>query len=262
MGDSFELAAEALYAGPLGTFAAERKRLATELRTAGDKAGAAAFNKLGRPSPSAWAVNQLFRQARAEWEALVAATARLGKGELAAMADERAALGQLRAKGAERLRAEGNVASEQTLSRLETNLRSVMTTGWGADGAGRLVDDRPPPGFDALAGLAAMVPQAAPAPAPVVEAVVPAPQLKLVPPLPDEAALQRARELEQQQRAAQREAAKAAAVEAHAQLDRSSARVAGLETTLAEAKALHAQFVARAAQADQALDALEASNEG
>jgi hypothetical protein len=41
-----------------------------------------------------------------------------------------------------------------------------------------------------------------------------------------------------------------------AQLERSAARVAGLETTLAEAKALHAQFVAKAALAAQALAAL------
>jgi hypothetical protein len=252
MGDSFELADEALYAGSMATFAAERKRLATELRTAGDKAGAAAFNKLGRPGPSAWAVNQLFRQARAEWDALVAATVRLGKGEMAAVADERAALAVLKAKGAELLRAEGNVASEQTLTRLETNLRSVMTTGWGADGAGRLVDERPPPGFDALAGLAAMVP-------PVVEAPKAVEVPKVIvepPPVLDEVALERARALERQQRAAQLEVARAAAIEMQAQLERSAARVAGLETTLAEAKALHAQFVAKAALAAQALAAL------
>ncbi len=296
MGMSFDEAAEALYAGPWASFTAERKRLASELRASGDKPGAATFGKLGRPSSSAWAVNQLWRRARSDWDALVAASVRLGRGDLSAVSDERSALGALLEKGLELLRAEGNAASEQTRSRLETNLRSIVTTGWGADGPGRLVEDRPPPGFDALAGMAALagmeaaparpaglqlVPQPPPSshPQPAPQSPGQPPKLSIAPPpapsSPQPAAVEvpvanPEAELSEQgsstdappapppaedaeQRARELAAARAAATEAHAQLDRSSARIKDLEDTLAAARSLHTQLEARAARADLAL---------
>lgn len=190
---SFDAAAEALYAGSLATFVAERKRLAAELKAAGDKSGAATLNKLGRPGASAWAVNQLYRQARAEWDALLAVTERLRQGDLSVVALQRAALATLRTKAIELLKGEGNAASEAVLARIETNLLALAATGWSPDVPGRLVDDRAAPGFDALAGFAAAAasaPVVTPsAPTAPVEAVVP--QQGVTPAAPDLASLER-----------------------------------------------------------------------
>ena len=53
-GAAIEDAAAALYAGSLREFTAARKRLADELRQAGDRAAAAVVAKLARPTMSAW----------------------------------------------------------------------------------------------------------------------------------------------------------------------------------------------------------------
>jgi hypothetical protein len=50
-----------LYSLPLDDFTAARDALASELRSAGDKAGAAEVKKLRKPSLAAWAVNQVAR---------------------------------------------------------------------------------------------------------------------------------------------------------------------------------------------------------
>src|SRR3954467_7408760 len=52
-------------------FVAARNDLAKRLRKEGDKAGAAEVAKLKRPTPAAWAVNQLARRYRADVEQLV-----------------------------------------------------------------------------------------------------------------------------------------------------------------------------------------------
>ena len=80
MATSYDAAVEALYRGPLDTFVAERKRLAGELKTGGDKTAAARLLKLGRPSMSAWAVNQLFWHEREAFERLLATAERLRSG--------------------------------------------------------------------------------------------------------------------------------------------------------------------------------------
>ncbi|HTJ41979.1 MAG TPA: hypothetical protein VL463_07765, partial [Kofleriaceae bacterium] len=62
---TLEDAIETLYRAPIDQFVAERKRLAAELKT-GDKAAAKALMERRRPTVSAWAVDQLHWQARAE----------------------------------------------------------------------------------------------------------------------------------------------------------------------------------------------------
>lgn len=147
-------AAEALYAAPLKQFVEERKRLAAELRTAGDKAGAAAVAKLPRPGMSAWVVNQLWRQAQGEMGALFAAGAKLRSGDFGAGAPQRAALQRLRAKAAEILKSDGHAASEGTLHRVQTTLQALSAIGgFEPDAPGRLVEDRDPPGFEVLGGV-------------------------------------------------------------------------------------------------------------
>lgn len=157
----FEAAADTLYGVPLRAFTAERKRLAAELRKAGDRAGGAQLAKLARPTMSAWVVNQLYRQARTQIDALLAAAARIRAGQLDAASEQRAALTRLRALGAEVLRGDGHASSEQTLARVMTTLQALAAVGsFAPDRAGRLVVDRDPPGFEAMAAFGAAVSQA------------------------------------------------------------------------------------------------------
>ena len=57
-----EAAIEQLNAVPLEDFVAERKRLAKDLRSDGNKAGAAEVAKLAKPTPPAWALNHVARE--------------------------------------------------------------------------------------------------------------------------------------------------------------------------------------------------------
>src|SRR5258706_13403428 len=86
MASAYDAAVETLYRGSLDTFVAERKRLANELKAKGDKEAAGRLAKLGRPSISVWAVNQLGGHERETFERLFATAERLRKGELAAHA--------------------------------------------------------------------------------------------------------------------------------------------------------------------------------
>lgn len=244
---SFDAAADALYAGSLSTFVAERKRLSGELKAAGDKTGAATLNKLGRPGASAWAVNQLYRQARAEWDALLAITERLRQQDFSVVASQRAVLATLRSKAIELLKAEGNAASEAVLARVETNLLALAATGWSPDAPGRLVDDRAAPGFDALAGFAAA---AASAPRPAAEQVetvgaqAPAPQGAEV------AALERRVE----ERIREREDARALAERAQATVTHLAASLGSAERELRECEARVTEAEERLAAAQRELE--------
>ncbi|HWA72684.1 MAG TPA: hypothetical protein VG937_10125 [Polyangiaceae bacterium] len=166
MASSYEEAVATLYQAAHESFVAERKRLAAELKAGGDKAGATRLLALARPPVSAWAVNQLWWQARDEFEQLFAAAARQRAGERAAAAEHRERLGRLRARAGELLRAAGHAASEGTLRRVTTTLGALSVLGsFDPDAPGALSADRDPPGFDALslddaAAFAASAPKA------------------------------------------------------------------------------------------------------
>jgi DNA repair exonuclease SbcCD ATPase subunit len=151
MATKYDAAVEALYRGPLDAFVAERKRLAAELKAGGDKEAAARLLKLGRPSISAWAVNQLWWLERATIERLLATAARLRKGELDAGVEHQRALAALRSLAAERLTSAGHAAPESTLRRVTATLSALAVSGeFDPDPAGALAADRDPPGFGAL----------------------------------------------------------------------------------------------------------------
>src|SRR5688572_25591336 len=151
---SFEDAVSELYRAPLDQFVAERKRLAGELKAAGDKAAAARFAKLGRPTISAWAVNQLWWHARDIFDPLLASAERLRAGDVSARASHRELLARLRARAADLLVASGHGATEATLRRVSTTLAAVSATGsFEPDPWGALAADREPPGFDALSAM-------------------------------------------------------------------------------------------------------------
>jgi len=149
MATSYDEAVETLYRGALDAFVAERKRLAGELKAAGDKEGAAHLAKLGRPSISAWAVNQLWWNEREAFERLFATAERLRKGDHDASAARQRAMTELRALAAALLTSGGHAASESTLRRVTTTLSALAAAGgFEPDPPGALVADRDPPGFE------------------------------------------------------------------------------------------------------------------
>jgi hypothetical protein len=155
----YDAAVEALYRGPLDTFVAERKRLAGELKAARDKESAARLSKLGRPSISAWAVNQLWWHEREAFERLFASAERLKQGKRDAASTHREALAALRALAAARLVSAGHSAAESTMRRVTLTLSALAVTGsFDPDPAGALAADRDPPGFEAF-GLGSKAPE-------------------------------------------------------------------------------------------------------
>lgn len=163
-------AVAALYQASHGEFVVERKRLAAELKTAGDKDGAKALAKLGRPPISAWAVNQLYWHARDAFDRVMATAAQLRDGDLSASPAHREALGRLRQRAATILTEAGHAATEATLRRTAQTLAALAALGsFAPDPPGALSGDRDPPGFDAAGIIAAAPPpmlSVAPRPAP------------------------------------------------------------------------------------------------
>jgi len=158
---AYDEAVSALYQAELGDFVAARKRLAAELKAAGDKDGAGRLLKLGRPPVSAWAVNQLWWREREAFEAFVKAAASVKLGDREASQRHREALAELRERATQILLDGGNGASEQTLRRVTTTLGALAATGgFQPDAPGALSADRDPPGFEALGFGAAAAPAA------------------------------------------------------------------------------------------------------
>ncbi len=161
MNDRFAAALETLFRAALSEFVAERKRLAAELKAAGDKESAAKLSHLARPSVSAWAVNQLWWHERVAFEALLEAAALVKSGDRDASKQHREALGELRQRAATRLEQAGNAASEGTLRRIATTLSALAATGgFEPDSPGALVADRDPPGFETFVASAETAPRA------------------------------------------------------------------------------------------------------
>jgi hypothetical protein len=153
MAGSYDDAVGELYRSAHDAFVAERKRLAGELKAAGDKAGAARLAKLARPTLSAWAVNQLWWHAREPFERLLAAAVRLRAGDQGGASERRDALAALKSRAASLLVEAGHAVSEGTLRRITTTLSALAAGGgFDPDPPGALAADRDPPGFDA-AGL-------------------------------------------------------------------------------------------------------------
>ena len=170
-----------LYGLPLGEFTAARNALAGRLRKAGDRDGAAAVQALVKPTPAAWAVNQLLRRERTAFDALLAAGERAraalgrtltgaGPGVVrAALAEMRQRREQLLRRGAELLAGDGGAASPTQLERLAVDLEAMALSPAAQEAVERgwLDRDLDPPGFEVLAGLQlASMPARAPAAAP------------------------------------------------------------------------------------------------
>lgn len=171
-----------LYGLPLGEFTAARNALAGRLRKAGEREAAAEVAALAKPTPAAWAVNQLLGREREGMDALLAAGERArsalgrtlsGAGPEVvreALAEMRRRRGQLLRRGAELLAGDGGAASPVQLERLAVDLEAMALSPAGQEAVARgwLDRDLDPPGFEVLAGLqlASLPPRPGTAPAP------------------------------------------------------------------------------------------------
>jgi hypothetical protein len=147
-----------LFSVPLEDFVAERKQVAKELRDAGDREAAAEVAKLPKPTPPAWALNQLAREepdAVAAWldaaEELRDVSASPGAGLREAMAAHRDATRTLLGVVRERARPGGKPLSEPMVERVRTMLQAATVDAEVAEAlrAGRVVEGAEPPALTA-----------------------------------------------------------------------------------------------------------------
>lgn len=157
----------ALYAAPLESFIGERNALASRLKKEKDSAAAEEVKGLRKPTPSAWAVNQLFQQEPARMAELLGAGERARKALheaitsggaeslRGAIQEARELIEDLRQRALEFLSDGGKTASPVMGERIGTNLQSLTFTPAAAETARRgwLDADLDPPGFEVLAGL-------------------------------------------------------------------------------------------------------------
>jgi hypothetical protein len=154
----YDDAVESLFQAPHDQFVTERKRLAGELKAAGDKDGAARLAKLARPPISAWVVDQLWWRARAAFEALFESADLVRRGDLGASGAHREALAALRVHAIQILTDAQHGTTESTLRRVAQTLSALAAAGtWDPDPPGALSADRDPPGFEAL-GIGNVIP--------------------------------------------------------------------------------------------------------
>jgi hypothetical protein len=232
---SLDAAFDELYGGDPSEFVATRKRLAAELRSRGDKAGAKELQAARRPSTSAWALNRLARQHAPLVETflersadLVAAQTRALSGRPDAMrAAFRTHRDALDAATDAALALLGSRANDSFRDEIVSTLRAASTDEDLARllRAGRVVRESPAQGFPDATGLT-LVPTLPPSPA--KQAATTAKQ---------------AAAAEKAERAARREQERAALAraqreqsEASAALKEIEARITGLEQELETAR--------------------------
>lgn len=161
-----EAETDRLYQLPLEAFVEARNALAARLKSIGDKEGAARVKALVRPSVPAWAANQVYWRARAEFDALVASVERLRNAQLPgavggaalreAMKARRDAQGLVLRSAVSLLTDAGHGTTPGALLRVSNTLEALAAEGARSSGVlpGRLVQDREPPGFDSFAAIA------------------------------------------------------------------------------------------------------------
>lgn len=274
-----ESAIDRLYQLPLERFTAERNALAAELRKAGDRAAADRVKALGKPSVTAWAVNQAWWRNRDVFDALLDAGDALraahqakaaGKAaDVRAASDARQqALEAVVEAAVEALGGRDRVGAD-TRHRLAGTLDALASRdAASAAGVGRLTSDLHSTGLDLLGALAGSVRRSSepPPPRPTIVSrrpAKPAADREAESRAARAAAVAAAREQLAARKAALRQAeADAAAAQktekkARAALEHAADVVADLERRLdaardeeREARRAHSQAVKAASEAD------------
>jgi DNA repair exonuclease SbcCD ATPase subunit len=164
-GLGLEAETDRLYQLPLDAFVEARNALAARLKARGDKDAAGRVKALVRPSVSAWVSNQVYWQARQEFDAFVTSVERLRTAQLTgavggaalrdAMKARRDALEVVLRRAEGLLAGSGHGSSPATLLRVSKTLEALAAErGRPAPvRPGRLAQDLEPPGFEALAAL-------------------------------------------------------------------------------------------------------------
>jgi hypothetical protein len=158
----------ALYRLPLTEFIDARNALAARLRKSGDAEGSARVKALPKPSAPAWALNQVYWHARADYDQMIAAGDRLRAEQQRMLAgstvdsraagqERQAAVRRVVERAARLLADSGQPPTEATRQRLAVTADSLATWGSRPEGyvPGRLERELDPPGFAALASLGA-----------------------------------------------------------------------------------------------------------
>lgn len=166
---------DALFKLPLAEFTGERNALAARLKKDGRRDDADRVKLLGKPSVSAWAVNQLYWDHYEAFEDLIASGRRLHASRSASKAANmreslearREALSELSDLATKLLSDAGHSPSLDTMRRVTATLEALSTYALLPDGPtpGRLTNDVDPPSFESLALLIS----GAAAPAPIKE---------------------------------------------------------------------------------------------
>ncbi len=156
--DALDAQLDALYAAPLPGFVGARDALSKSLVASGRKEDAARVKALKKPTPAAWAVNQLAFTAPNVLAALVAAGDRLrakSPDMKDAMRKRRDALNAARQAAEKAVAAAGHAPSADVVRRVSATLEAIATYGSTRGGpvAGRLAADVTAPGFDEVASL-------------------------------------------------------------------------------------------------------------
>jgi len=163
--DSVEEDINLLFQLPLAEFTAARNALAMRLKKAGRAGEAERVKSLGKPSVSAWAVNQLYWKHRDRFDDLIAAGKQLLSAHTLQLTDKaadtrgpsaarRETLAALLHLAEVLLRDAGHGPTPETMRRISTTLEALSAnTSTPAPPAGRLSQDVNPPGFESLAAL-------------------------------------------------------------------------------------------------------------
>ncbi len=157
---------DTLFQTSLADFIQARKILAVRLKQEGRASEADRVKTLTKPSVSAWVVNQLHWQHRTLFDRLIATGDEIRRaqtaGKVADMRDaldaRREVLSQLSDLAEDLMRDAGANPSLDMIRRIATTLEAMSAYASLPDGlsAGRLTKDIDPPGFDSLAGFAAV----------------------------------------------------------------------------------------------------------
>jgi hypothetical protein len=202
-------ALDQLYGVDPEEFVPERKRLARELKDAGEGEGAAAISKVRKPTVAAWALNQLARKQRRDVDLLLDAGHRLRQAQEGVVGGaDRAAFEQAQKTERDALRRLTQQASEllggaspQALAQISSTLRNAAVSEEGREllARGRFTTPLESEGFDVFGSL--------PSPPARTKKRAQATQKRQAEEELKQAKA-RLRELEQQARAAERDAAR------------------------------------------------------